>query len=55
MRADITTALREVVAADDSNPFNKRDRVFAAALLEIRASLAKLELAVQLLQKGENS
>lgn len=43
MRDDITKSLREIVTQDPAdNPFNQRDRTFAAALMEIRAALAKI-------------
>jgi hypothetical protein len=43
MREDITAALHKIVATpSDDNPFNQKDRIFAAALMEIRAALEKL-------------
>lgn len=50
MRADITEALRDVLTKQSggSNPFTVKDRAFAGALLEVRASLAKIEEALKI-------
>lgn len=47
MREDITSALKEVLGTPaGDNPYRKHDRVVAAAILEIRASLDRIEAAL---------